>query len=364
MKISISIMIITLLIINGCKYDEGTTNCEAQFIIHSVDLDSLSTNYLDKYAYNKKLNTIINYNQNIHSLDFFSFTNNSIIKRIPLDRNFIKGVVGIHFYNEDSIFVSGVNKLIIINSSGELTYNRNLVPSNEDQRIGSLMHTLNTNLYYNKKRNSCFFLNMHSGRNQQQLSYPLVAEFNLNDSQCTLHEITYPKDFIDEVGSYGLLNEINFTVDEYFILYNFPFSNHVYKYSIAEQQIVADEEIISSLTPNNVEVLYAESGAELHVIENSRFFGVFPSETEGEYYRITWKKLSNYSTDTNPFLLKPLIVSKFSFEEGLLCEIELENNTYRVFTWFMKGGKLNINASHPNYIHLSDDKMDFIEILL
>lgn len=305
------------------------------------------------------------YNHRLISVDL---EKSEVGKTINLELNGPKGVgpiEGIHYENEDSVFIYERGRIKILDSSGTpyISYNLLNLKTPNDKEVGFLYTNYFFKLLYNNQHKCLYLNNIFKGNRNLALKNPLVAVLNLPGGELEFLDINYSHYIQENQGRFGYQFNINFDdLNGSNLLYTFPVEDNIYAYNQDDKKTI-NYKLISEYTPSFVEPLSSmgdRDQARINFVESPYYYGVFNDNQRGLNFRIhregkpfnLGEDVFNSITDVNFFIT--IMDSKFQY----IQEIELPRNVYLQYSWFELNGSLYLNASNQNYNQSKEGVME------
>lgn len=276
---------------------------------------------------------IFAYNGLTHAIDVFNVDNKSFI-HIQLEaeggNGILKNVSGMHIHNSDTIWLYSQGLLYLCNNVGEVKKSIKLpYPDNGFIMIDTNFSTTTSKLYYNKVRNSVFYLTVNNI--DDNISYT-VFEYDINTGKYGVFPIK-GNDIEAESGTnYGWKQFPNVTYSEMYINYNFPITSNVYRINIENSKRIYSEGK-SKYTDNLVSELsmpYDFDQADRHILENVHFFELEYDKKRNLYYRFHLNKIKSKdrAKSREEYNTKEIFLTIFDSDLNLIDEIQLESGVY------------------------------------
>ena len=298
----------------------------------NLDEKSLNTyNLLSSLFYNGK-DIIYAYNYLTHAIDIINITDNNI-SHINLDSEGLNGlskeINGLYANSSDSIWVATMTDISLIDSTGQVMKRHSLLERNTGvAMIMCNFSSFTSKIYFNKKRNSLFYLVMVVNDNKSTF---FVEELSLSDNTKNKYQILFNDDK-DLRNDYGWMQCPNVTYTDSKILYNLPVESNIYVIDIetGENNIYGGK---SKFTENKVDKLslpYDFEQANIHISENVHFFEVNHEPVKDVYYRLHFGKTEFDATRDfeSIFNIKEIYLTVFNNKFEVINETRLEAQKY------------------------------------
>ncbi len=299
----------------------------------NIDEQTLNSyNILSPFCYDEQ-DYIYASNHQTRTIDLINTRGNDI-SHITLESEGINGIPeeisGLYVSSPDSIWIATMTGIILIDSTGKVV-NRYSLLDREESEMAFIMcnfSTCTSKIYYNKKRNSLFYLVMSVINNKSAF---FVEELDLSNNR----KKKYPLYFNTEKNlrnNYGWKQCPNVTFTDTQILYNLPIESNIYTINIESGQnnIFGGQ---SRFTANEVKKLkspYDFEQGNRHICENVHFFELNYDPGNNVYYRLHFGKVSYDATLDFESLLskKELYLMVFDNEFKVINETKLDNQKY------------------------------------
>ncbi|SFF09164.1 DUF4221 family protein [Thermoflexibacter ruber] len=348
----------------------------------AISIDSSYLRFYNPHSFLKIKDTLLyyGYNHHNHSIDLFSLSNISIIKKINLDKEGPNGVAEAHSLfvsSPDSLFISNENEstLYLVSGKGKVLKKWALwkiLPQKfyEKNRYSA---TLEYPLIYDKHQNTVYirlFDYEYGSKNpdyQKGFQKAILGKLNLSNSQFTILPVFYPEDIQKNYKGYlqhmmcifPLLDEENRLQKLFF---TFAASPNISYYDVQKQQyIISDGK--STLTENEIENLsWADRRDEdkkmQHFVKQVNFMFTAFDASCNRGYRFHLGKLPEGITDMrNSVLKQKLVLTIFNENLKIMKEVDFaahRNVGLRFFYPF--NGKLYI----PCFDEKREDLLKFL----
>jgi hypothetical protein len=359
---------IIFIIFLSCK-NSNHTNHEKDNINIKTNSIFIKTDTLAKHNYdiftikNDKDFELITYNNTSHSIEFFNLTNKRIRKRIFLKTDGPKAIgdiTGLHYHNQDSIFISSRGSIKIITVSYEKESNPNLFAFISDYDLNfEPLFNQHFRLYYMPKIKSILIYNLYfEPKNKISPKTEQIGLFDLNDFKIKPLQYFQTEPTESEI-EYGFLNNstISKPLDGSFFV-NQIYSPKTFQYNSRSQtfkEVIGTKEIYHKRNKNLEDW-------SIHAVE-SNFYNQLEKLNDETFIRIVWEEL-DHTPKENGFLKKEFVIQVFDQNFDLIKEVKLAKDTYYGYTWFIANNKIYIQVGHPNYKNISEETLVIHEIEL
>jgi hypothetical protein len=272
------------------------------------------------------------YNSYTHSVDVINITKDTV-SHIVLDSEGPDGIThtvsGIYAHTLDSIWVSTVENIVLVDSAGHVKRRVSLLRKEGEVSLTITNFSIGTSkIYYNSKRNSLFSLMMSVSSDKAGF---FVEEYSLLNGSIK----KYPVTMVVEKNlrySYGWKQCPNVTFTDTKILYNFPIESNVYVIDVetGNNMVYGGK---SQYTNNEVGPLnfpYDFEKANRHIIENVHFFELNYDPVNDVYYRLHLNRTgSDVTRDFEDiYNCREMYLTVFNSEFEVINESKLDNFTY------------------------------------
>ncbi|MGM0579915.1 MAG: DUF4221 family protein [Bacteroidota bacterium] len=303
----------------------------------------------------------IGYNDILHCLEIYNITNEKFINRIKLNSDGPKSIgkiAGLYYHNKDSIFTFSRGKITLFDTDYTHFHYFDLfnIAKKQKQEFEPSINQ-HFRLIYDTGSKSIPLQNIfYSDKKSYYSDKNLISQFNIKEKK--IEEIPFKHtenfDYVDEFGHLNYTTFSNFKEGE--ILVNQVYSPKTIKINLVNND---KETIINS----NKDDFYSNQDLnnwQNHAIK-STYYNQLMKLDNNKFIRILWGGIEPESSK-NGFLEKPLTVQLFDNNMSLLKEIELAENTYGVYSWFINQGDLFIQSSHPLYENLKENYFEIHRI--
>ncbi len=250
---SIILLIIISFCFISCNNDlnktiiSNNTNFSIKIDTISISIDSTFLQYYSKTNFNKRNNKLYCYNSILHRIDYLSFENNTDNGYIQLQKdgpNGIKRVNDVYVKSEDQIFLISYNRIVEINSRGEITLQRkiNSTSNKEFYKSHFLFPSQDSGFEYSNENDNFYIMNanMQFAKRNNPVgfyeSYKLMTEYNFENDQLTNLSIGFPNEFTEK--DFGL-NSMPFVhLDRGNIYYSFSPLPYLYKFDLKNNKSI------------------------------------------------------------------------------------------------------------------------------
>lgn len=329
----------------------------------NMTIDSTSNNFYFVFNNFKIMDKeyLARYNGYRHAIDIFDLDSQKLNKIIYLNREGENAVINpssLYVHTWDSIFIHANQKLSLIDSSGKVCKSYKLQTIGSEYGTGDLLAEHNFPLQYHKNTGNLFFYNVYSGDIPKSIASSLVATFNIRTNKINLLPIKYSDYYISQKGQFGNLWNASLSISEDKLVYNFQAESNIYIADLSGNNIEIYEGQ-SKFTTNKVALYNPNTdNGEKHGIESPIFFRVLYDSYRKLYYRIHWGNITHIDGNgkTNAFTNKPLFLMIFDEKMNILDEIQLPEQTYSPYTWFVNSYGLCINSGNAILKNANQDE--------
>lgn len=276
-------------------YDEGVRVTSAKIEIGPEQL----ADYRVFDAFSKgDVKYLVGYNAQASSLDFFDVTNRKLLSAKPLDRsgpNAVMDVISFSVRNDSLVWFATLNSFIIYNLNQHKAIQMHSLKDLNDR------FSLARYSYFFDNRGKLVVLNdttvvvsaahfpLYDGNSNLSLA-------SLNVSRGTVKDLAPGiPEWINAANHYGGLNTMHFYHDDGEIIYNFPFMDSVFTWSLNDRSIKR-QRYGSKIIPGVLAPYRGDGSMESIIFASSRsdyYAGVRPVTGTGKQYRFV------VSTDGN-----------------------------------------------------------------
>lgn len=300
--------------------------------------------------------TMIGYNPQVSSLDFFDVTNRQFIEAKPIERSgpdAVSDVVSFSIRNDSIVWFATVNNFILYDLARQKTIRVHSLKDLNDR------FSLARYSYFFDNRGRLVALNdstvvlsaahfpLYDGNSNLQL-----ASLNVNSGKVEGLDPKIPK-WINAANHYGGLNTIHYYHENGEIVYNFPFIDSVFTWSLNDYSIMK-ERYASEIIPSVSDPYQGDSSMESIIYASSRsnyYTGIQPvtgtktqyrfvvsADGEDEVDYTTSLEIFNGPKRSHTFKLSPWTKTRgFTSKDSIFLFIESGNENqleFAVFTGF------------------------------
>ena len=310
------------------------TSVELNRIAKNIDIDENtlnSYNVLSSFSYSGK-DFIFANNYKTHTIDIINITDNTISHIVLASQGtngILKEISGIYVSSPDSIWIATTTSISLIDSNGQVIKRYSLPESDSGTAMIMCNFSICTSkIYYNKIRNSLFYLIMSVNDNKSSF---FVEELSLSDNTKNKYHIHFNTDR-DLRNDYGSKQLPNITFTDSKILYNLPIESNIYAIDIetGENNIYGGK---SKFTENEVDKLsipYDFQQASIHICENVHFFELNHDPIKDVYYRLHFGSIAFDDTQDFESILnkKEFYLTVFNNKFEVINETKLDTQKY------------------------------------
>ncbi|MCU0391783.1 MAG: DUF4221 domain-containing protein [Thermoflexibacter sp.] len=346
----------------------------------TISIDSSYRSFYGEYSY-LKLKDILQfygYNNFNHSIDVFSLSDLTVVKKIKLNKEGPNGITGIHSFfasTPDSLFIANENMLYLVSGDGLILKKWNITATLPKEFYQKNRHGSNR-LYpiiYDKYQNAIYMrifdyeYGYKSPDYGEKYKKPILARYDLKDAKFTILPVFYPKELQKNYKGY--------MQDMVCISPSFDKSNHLQKlyftfggssnlsyYDVQKKEYI-ESGGASTMTENEIETLtWSEHSNEdkkmRHVTNEVNFMYTTFDFSTNLGYRFHLGKLPEGVTDMRNILLKKkLILTIFDANHTILKEIDFSNHrNVNLQSFFAVNGNLYI----PIFDETHEDLLKFL----
>ncbi len=278
----------------------------------------------------------------------------------------LKRVRGFFYKNEDSIFVIGLNKFIIIDNKNNILANKfyNNPENNNYFPISvttqSPVFVSNNILHFTK------LVDVPPGKEYYQTN--CLMGFDLKkDSLFAYQNTNYPPIYNDKCY---LSNELSFDytiVNKDTIVINYPIDNSLYMYSLKKQKVLLKKEAKSQYKLENVKntdcnKVWDTKTYWKHIYTSYLYSGIIYDKYRDIYYRFLKLPKKDYNLNTKHNSLNiPFIITVLDNKLNIIAESKPINEkpNYIPFDYFVNKDGLWVSKNNPENPEYDEDKLVF-----
>lgn len=326
-----------------------------------IDIDTLGKYSYDIFTFKNEENLeLIAYNGTSHCIEFYDIEAKKLKKRIFFENDGPKAIGEInslYYYNKDSIFLHSRGVIKIINEEYNNISNINLYTLIED--YNNDYYTTITHYFkirYLPAIKSIPLSNIYQFNEQIKKDNEQISLFNLKDFTIKSLPFYHTEEILNtiDIGQIGYptisqVSENNFLV-------NFIYSpiTYLFNYHNKELKIVIDAQgLLHKINKN-------EENSVRHLVE-SNIYNSIEKINDSLYVRSIYSATEYYPNEPN-FLNKDFILQFYNIDFELVKELTLPKNTYQYYSGFIANNKIYLQAAHPNYDGISEDKLILHEV--
>ena len=298
-----------------------------------IDENTLNSyNILSPLFYNGKDYIFAN-NFRTHAIDIINITDYKI-SHIILEseggaNGISKEISGLYASSLDSIWIATMTNISLIDSDGQVIKRYSLLErDSETALIMCNFSNCTSKIYYNKIRNSLFYLIMTVHDNKSTF---FVEELSLLDNTKNKYHIHFNTDR-DLRNDYGWKQCPNVTFTDSKILYNLPVESNIYVIDIksGENRFYGGKSKFTNNEVGKLSLPYDFQQANRHISENVHFFEVNHDPIKDVYYRLHFGSITFDATQDFESLLnkKELYLTVFNNEFEIINETRLDAQKY------------------------------------
>lgn len=305
---------------------------------------------------------LISYNRAIHTLQFFSLERKKLIKTVALERGGVNGINDIqnlYVHSLDSIFVFDSGNMKIIDDRGRVSLSLNLFEvAAEEFRPG--FAGFMSKPFFNQSRNSVIFGNAHNPGVKSQLSVPIVIELDLKTKQFKPLNFYHAAFFLEEDGAFGPYSQVNVaSLNDSMLLYNYQVESSVFVQNLNGSEPLRYDGTVSGIKPRAQTFRSTADFADVmkYRHETPQYYDLLYDPYRQLYYRVHRTGKPFNQSESNVLRNTTFFLAVFDKELKLIKELELPQNVYSQYTWFVSPAGLCFSASFPDYELLQESKM-------
>jgi len=281
---------------------------------------------------------------------------------------FLRDFRSFYVQNSDSIFLHGINLIQIVDSSGEIIFEKNYEIPIEIPSSYFPISNNNSSKSFLKGYDFYFTRLLDMYPNNEMYNSNTLMRYNLVENK--LYEVTntnYPKFYFDNcwfLQDYTIHYAIN---DNDEIVYSFPIDDYIYIYSLSDNKIVKKINCKSKYKEKNpiaanCDKLWDAKSNYKHTYESFLYGDVVFDPKKYIYYRFAKIPETEYSLNqkfdskNNRFII---MVLDQNF--NLIHESKIYNKTplYLSFDYFVTDEGLWISTNNPSRVDYDEDILSF-----
>lgn len=240
---SYSSIICILLLLGSCSGTQQKSVFKETFeydtLAISIDFPYLSYYHTTALYANENGLYWGGYNHLMHSVDIFSLTDQCVVESIELEPEgpdaILKNRVGSFMFNDSLLIFRGYENEIKMIDRKYRTLYRKVVPFTPEENYRLVCKGLlpgqfeggNAMRLYNNTIVTPVYPD-----GDPTMEDVLVTSVNLNNGYVEHLPVSYPKDMEEDLSKYGSLTYPYLTVSADRLVYNFPYTSHVYVYNV------------------------------------------------------------------------------------------------------------------------------------
>lgn len=298
--------LLLLLVVNiQCSNESRATKVNCSIAASLFQQIALQGNMLSHHLFSQVVplenrEILVGYNHQVHQLEFIDLTDQKVTHILKLKKTGPEGIPGIYsFYhhNFDSIFVFNFNKLMLLDSSGRVSFSRSIntgaiSPEGLDFSKWAFYNTpLNAcPMYYDQDENSLYFPISRVDVNRFDDEYftgSLCGRLDLNTYSFEQLPIYYSDLYKEKRYT---LDSPNITFEKDRIIYNFPNSPDVYVFDKHTQKMsvwhLPAGASLNEVTPLALENAHDQFEISRNISLNTSFYRIIHYPGSNWYFRL------------------------------------------------------------------------------